>query len=198
MEWERRVPLSYAIELIVAVAAGLALGRATEPAHRFDEMFANFPKYIQYGVYLTDFCDPICNGLVLVEGAALWIETIRRRKPFAWGFGRLTWSVSFFVIMLSMSEEFVWIAAREEWSDALPATMGAIFGIWRDWFTGSAESLLTRTVAPLCLAGLLVTSLAARWPRDPSPDAREWTGRIFFGALILIYLTQRTLSWYWE
>jgi hypothetical protein len=48
------------------------------------------------------------------------------------------------------------------------------------------------------LAALLVTSLAARWPRDAAPDAREWFGRAFVGAIMLLYLTHEAINWYWE
>jgi hypothetical protein len=192
------VRLSYAIELVMAVAVGLALERVTIHFHRdlFHDI-ATFPGWVQYGIYLTESGDPFCTGLVVVEGAALWIETGRRRTSRVWGFGRLTWSVSFWVAILTSLESFVQVAVREVW-DNVPIAIGSILRQWWEWFVGSSDVLLIRTSFPIALAGFLITSLAARWPRDPSPDAREWTGRFFFGALFLLHLAHETLSWYWE
>jgi hypothetical protein len=194
------VRLKYAIELVLAVCAGLGLVRAGGPdsLRDHDPSFVTYPGYVRYGVFLTEFGDPFCTGLVLVEGAALWIEAIRRRAPRVWGFGRLTWSLSFCVAVLTSLERAVWIVAREAMETTGPPPVGSILRQWQGWFTGEAGELVTGAGVPLCLAGLLITSLGARWPRDPSPDAREWAGRIFFGALLLLYVTHRTLAWYWE
>jgi hypothetical protein len=194
------VRLSYAIELVMAVAAGLALERATIHFHRdlFNDI-AKFPRWVQYGIYLTEFGDPFCTGLVLVEGAAVWIDTGRRRTSRVWGFGRLTWSVSFCVAILTSLKMLVWVAAREVWDNVpLPPAVGSILRQWWKFFIEDNDYIITKTNASLVLAAFLITSLPARWPRDPSPDAREWAGRIFFGALILLYLTHETLGWYWE
>lgn len=190
--------LSYAMELVVALAAGLALARATSHPHQDYDQFATYPRYVRYGVYLIEFGGPFCSGLVLVEGAALWIEAARRRTPRVWGFGRLTWSVSFCVAVLTSLQRAVWIAAREAMETTGPPAVGPSLDRWWGWFTSSGGDLVAGTGVPLCLTGLLITSLAARWPRDPSPDVREWTGRMFFGALILLDLVQRMLSSYWE
>jgi hypothetical protein len=199
MSKEPRVRLSYAIELVVAVAIGLALVRAAAPIQEFRAELARYPRSIQYGVYLTEYGDPFCLGLVVVEGVTLAVETFRRRRPGAWGFGRTTWSVCFFVVLLISLEEFVWAAASEilVGGNGRP-DVGEILSVWWVMFMNSSSNPLTQTSTPLCLAGLLMTSLAAGWPRDHVPDAREWTGRFFFGALLILYLTHKMCYWYWE
>jgi hypothetical protein len=190
--------LSYVIELVLALAAGLALERASpHDLQRFDD-FAEYPRYIQLGIYLVEFGDPFCAGMILVEGAAVWIEVVRSRTARTWGFGRLTWSIMFCVVILTSLESIVWNAAREAVWTAGPSSAGTILRQWRAWFTHSAADLVSLNSVPLALVALLLTSVAARWPRDPSPDAREWSGRILFGIIVILYLTHRTLAWYWE
>jgi hypothetical protein len=42
-------------------------------------------------------------------------------------------------------------------------------------------------VFPGLLIAFLVTARIARWPRDPAPDFREWTGLVFAGLLVIRY-----------
>jgi hypothetical protein len=186
------------VEFVAAVAAGMVLERATTQFHRdlFHDV-ASYPRWVQYGIYLTEFGDPFCTGITLVEGAVLWIEACRRRAARIWGFGRLTWSVSFCVAVLMMLKMLIWVPAREMWDGVLP-DMRLILHHWTEYFDSAQSEILIRSGVPLVLISLLMTSLVARWPRDPSPDAREWTGRIFCGALVLLYLTHEVLGWYWE
>jgi hypothetical protein len=189
--------LSYAIELIIALAAGMALERATTHFH-WDVLhdLATSPRWVRYGIYLSEYGDPFCTGVVLVEGAAVWIEAGRQRSPRVWGFGRLSWSVSFCVVVMASVKLLIWTAGRL-W-DTVPPDVGSILGFWRNWwFTGSPEGYAVTTSVPPCLVGLLITSLAAKWPGDPSPDAREWMGRIFFVASMILYLIHETLRWFW-
>jgi hypothetical protein len=192
------VRLSYAIELIIAMAAGMALERATTHFHRDVTLdLAFYPVWVRCAIALSEYGEPFWTGVVLVEGAAVRIEAGRRRTARAWGFGRLSWSVSFCVVAMASVKMFIWTAARL--CDPGPPDVGFILGFWRDWwFAGSPESRAVATQVAPCLVGFLLTSLAAKWPRDPSPDAREWSGRVFFVASMILYLTHETLSWYWE
>lgn len=52
--------LSYVIELVMAVAAGLALERTTIHIHRdIIHEINTYPTLIRYGVYLIEFGDPL-------------------------------------------------------------------------------------------------------------------------------------------
>lgn len=168
---------------------------------------AAYPWLIRCIVAFTDLGDPLCSGLALVEGTALWVGFLGRRSPKVWGFGRLTWAITFFVVIAASLEEVVWCAARG-WMSGGPESggpgadepylIGAVFQDSWDWFLSYSGDSISNSSLPVCLAGLLITSLVARFPRDPAPDAREWAGRVFFGFVSMIYLSHRTLAWYWE
>lgn len=71
----------FILELVLALALGLAIERIS--FHRLLEFgdFPFHPKSIQYGVYFIEYSNPFCLGVVLVEGSALLVELIRRRSP---------------------------------------------------------------------------------------------------------------------
>jgi hypothetical protein len=183
--------------LIIALAAGMALERATIHLHRDVYLdLATFPAWVRYAISLGEYGDPFCTGVVLVEGAAVWIEAGRRRTVRAWGFGRLSWSVSFCVVAMASVKMFIYTAARL--CDPGPLDVGYILKFWREWaFAESREGYVVATHVAPCLVGFLLTSLAAKWPRDTSPDAREWSGRVFFVASLILYMTHETLIWGW-
>ena len=98
--------LSYGIELVIATAVALALVRVAIHDNRdsFD-LVASCPKWVQYGTTMTVFGDPLCTGLALVEGVAVWVEAARRRPARVWGIGRLTWSLALVFVMLASVHE---------------------------------------------------------------------------------------------
>src|SRR4051794_38661674 len=111
----------------------MALERATAHFHRDVILdLASYPAWVRYAIALGEYGGPFCTGVVLVEGAAVWIEAARRRSVRAWGFARVSWSVSFCVVVMVSAKMFIWTAARL--CEPGPIDDGYILGFWRDWW----------------------------------------------------------------
>jgi hypothetical protein len=132
-----------------------------------------------------------------VEGVAVWVEAVRLRPARVWGIGRLTWSLALVFLMLASVEHAVWLVARYRQGGSQDGDLGTILRFWWEWSQTEGIRIVASQL-PLFLGALLVTGLAARWPRDPAPDAREWSGRAFLGVIMVLYVTHQAVYWYLE
>jgi hypothetical protein len=168
--------LGYLLELILALAVGLALAQGWTEA----EWVARL-KTLDLLIWLcSNPAYTLFSGVILVEAVALWIESARGRGPRPWGFGRMTWSTLGVVCLGSWSRLIVSALIGQRlprWGGSKP-----FLTLARDFSTHPAEYL-----AWVPLAVFLTARLAAL-PRDPRPDGREWAGRIFGFIIFIDYL----------
>ena len=180
-----RVPLSYVLELVLALAVGLALARWSSAGVmgwgvRRPAMLLSALRYT---------VEPALSGIALVGCAGVAFELIRKRSPKIWGVGRWIWSLSGFLILidltLQLSSETILIWRHrghppnaEELAREVRALLSSHFFSQGSWF----------------LLGVCLTAWMAGQLRDPHPDAREWTGRVFLAVLVSWAIACRTLN----
>lgn len=174
------IRLAYVAELIVGLAAGFAAIRWSEPS----ETARSLRRGGLNVSTLTTYINPFVNLIGLSALLGLIVEMGRGRQPTAYGLGRWTWAVvGGFVLAHGLRE-----AARYRISNRNPD--------WSDWLgtaliSGSGGGI-TSTILAIWIALAL-----ARPPRDPSPDAREWFGRLF-GVAIVLWSVALHVLWYWN
>jgi hypothetical protein len=191
------IRLSYVLELVMALAVGLALDRELRrPDSSLQEIIADQPAWVQSGVLFTHHADAICAGVVLVEGACLWVEFFRGRSPTTWGFGRLAWSVAFLVRILKVLEITLSNLAIVLRGGRKPASVFA--ALESSWDEALHYINLLSPMVVLSLSGLWITLLAAGRASDSTPDAREWSGRLFFAVLLSSYLIHSVVIWHFD
>lgn len=165
-----RLKLVNVLELVVGLAAGMALARFT----------SDLSGTSQYNVFLyLRLTAAFLAGISLVMGLRLWVEAIRPHEHRVWGIGRWTWSLSAASIMLHVARMAV----------AAPSTIYRreqriiTYNELNSSVISAAEWPIN--VLPGFLIAFLITARIARWPRDPAPDYREWTGLAFASLLII-------------
>jgi hypothetical protein len=167
-----RLNLANVLDLVAASAVGMALARFTH----------DLKGGTQYTVFTyLNLVAAFLAGIALVMGSRLWFEASRHYEHRAWGIGRWTWSLSVTAIVLHVA--WTTIAApstiyRREHRVITQHELGSTF---------VASAVWPMDVFPGLLIPFLVTARIARWPRDPAPDFREWTGLVFAGLLVIRY-----------
>jgi hypothetical protein len=179
-----RIRLGYLLEMVVALAVGLALARwSSESVMGAGKWTANMLlTRLRYAV------EPALSGVALVGFAGVAVEVFRKRTPKVWGVGRWIWSLSGLLILidlglqLSFETVLIWRSkGRLPSSDQIQRVMRGLLS--SHFFSQGAWFLL----------GVCVTAWAAGQLRDPDPDAREWTGRVFLAILVAWAVACRTL-----
>ncbi len=156
--------IGYVLELVAGVAVGLGMFRyAQQVGFPFD--LTTWWGLGEAWVYLS-------SGMALVALAGIGVELARRRSPERWGLGRWAWAIAgLYVVAVHLAG--VAKGVRE-----------GMFYVGMPWiyFYGlrPAWEYLGVALISAWLAGRM-----ARLPRDPRPDAREWTGRIY-GVLVAV------------
>jgi hypothetical protein len=167
-----RLNLANVLELVVAAAAGMALAR----------FMHDLKGATQYSVFTClELVAAFLTGISLVMGLRLWVEASRPREHRLWGIGRWAWSLSAASIVLHvawMAVEAPSIIYRREHRMITHDELGSLVVTSAVW---------PMDVFPGLLIAFLITARIARWPRDPDPDYREWTGRAFAGLLVIRY-----------
>lgn len=177
-----RLRLADFLELIVVLAAGLAVARwATD-----------FPAPARYWSW-PRFLDALTRGFVigasLAGGVGLWREAARRPVPTPWGIGRRTWAIAALTALLLM---MVRVGSTVALTWKLKG-MGPGF----DAIVGDARYVMTSAFpesAPWTFAAIGLASLFDGQPRDPSPDAREWSGRALLALIVGQALASRVIT----
>lgn len=168
------IRIGYLMELVAAAAVCTALARDVRPPL----IVTN--NWVQPLIPLWWGWGAVAGGLASAGGVGLAIEAIRGRRPSSWGIGRWIWSISGVTMALWLLDQ------------SFDTTLSAIKH--RRWPTLLEYSQLLRHeidtwwlgAAPWVLAGVVVTAMLARSPRDPEPDTREWLGRLFAGLVVTL------------
>ena len=159
--------LGYLLELVLAIAVGLAL------AHGWTEAaWVTRLKTLDLVIWL--FSTPaytLFSCVILVEAAALWIEKARGRGPRPWGIGRLTWSTLGVVCLGSWGWHLFAILLTQRlprWNAMSDMSF---------WSLARGFSVRPTEVMAWVPPAVFLTARLAGLPRDPEPDGREmgWT-----------------------
>jgi hypothetical protein len=166
--------------LIAAVASGLAaVGSYLRQSH----------SAIQYNNHRTQWCVEVeecfLGGLLAVLGAAVLVESVRRRGPAATAsIGRWTICIAFLFMVLKLAEAVghdVAMSLREE-GRISTETAVALLPNPSNWGYGLVKAL------PVALAGTWVMFLAAGRPMDTRVDSIEWIGRVVGAVCFLSWI----------
>ena len=156
--------IAYVLELVASVAVGLGMLRyARTVGMPFD--FAT-----RRG--LLDAWDYLSAGIALVGIVGIVVEVTRRRSPERWGLGRWTWAIA-----------GLYIVAIHVLGVAKGLREGMFyFGLPWIYFYGLRDA--SPYLGPALVSAWLAARMA-RLPRDPTPDAREWAGRVYGGLVVV-------------
>jgi hypothetical protein len=165
--------LGYALELILAVAAGLTVARIRSQG----EDLRDRRVWFNHVVLLSS---SFLTGFVVVEAVCLCVEVARHRSPSTWGVGRHIWA------LLGITSLVLWLwYAANDWafyfrgrSDAV--TLDKLIGV--AVFHSHLPVFYDLAWLPLAI---WLTSRLARWPRPLTADGREWVGRAF-GVMLVV------------
>jgi hypothetical protein len=170
-----RVRLGYALELVLVLAMGMALGRwAAHSPVAAGYFRSDVVRQFQF------FVEPILAGMALAGGLGTWLEAARRRSPPNWGIGRWSWSVAALTVLLySVAESTVQMAIlwKRQGHPDVKGALGQVQG----------QCILTTFYPQTCwvLAAAWLTFRISGQARDPNPDAREWAGRVFLALVVM-------------
>src|SRR5579864_3342245 len=173
-----RIRIAFLLELILALAVGMGLARA-DP--KYAELLAGFPLGLRN--WITQVIGNVSAGFALVVGLATFIERARGRSPLTWGPGRSATSIlCIYVIYLNLAKA------------ALVFRISLLFvRVHAFWLRGTGldkllqgNGLMFQMSVPWFVLGLGITYLVVRPARDPSPDAREWAGRVFSALVVVV------------
>jgi hypothetical protein len=167
-----RLNLGDVLEFVAAAAVGMALARSVH----------DLKGTTQYDFFTClEFVSAFMAGISLVMGLRLWFEARRPQEYRVWGIGRWTWSLCASSIVLH-------VALRAVSAPLIMYRRNHRIIMHNEWGTIFWTSVLWPMEAfPELLLAFLITARIARWPRDPAPDYREWTGRAFAGLLVIRY-----------
>ena len=167
-----RIRIVNMIELIVALAVGMAFVRFDDP----NATWNSTPILMYVNDVIVDFL----AGCALVSGIGLVVESIRSRgRGGPWGVGRWAWALSAIGFMVGGGSTAISLPISEYAQNSrlyMDFTVKVIFAT----AVSSSTSDFVRF-----LVIFLLTSRLARLPRDAAPDYREWSGRIFGGFLFI-------------
>jgi hypothetical protein len=184
--------LGYALELVAGCGVGLALARYEFRLWYWHERALGVASKPPQWANLVG--GGVLTGMALVSALSLVVEVVRHRSPTIWGPGRLIWMASGALILMIGG-----------WSGVIGAILAVqrlrndlhlhSWGEWIGWLAGYPVESWAGSWRCLAWtpAALWLTTIVARLPRDPAPDAREWTGRAF-AILILASAVFRELA----
>jgi len=173
-----RIRIAFLLELILALAVGMGLARANPRGAEYLAAVSTFG----WGYLIGQVSGNIFEGFALVVGLATLIERVRGRSPSIWGPGR--WALS----VICIYAIFLYISTAAAEFVALFRVRGEVN--WLHEFGLSeliaSNSMLVRMTVPWFLLALGITYRVVRPARDPSPDAREWAGRVFAALVVVV------------
>jgi len=180
-----RIGLAYVMELVVGVAvcAGLLRDEVSDP--RLRDRLPNAPA----SEWLRLVGETSLTGLALVGGLGLAVEAIRGRSPATWGLGRWIWSIAGSYAVLNIAANLAYAVVRRLLDRRVVLAPEMIAGLLRYLVRGQMLTEFVWALTAVCL-----TAAFARAPRDPSPDAREWAGRIYASLVIALEIALRALQ----
>jgi hypothetical protein len=179
-----RIPLAYVVELVVALAAGLALARwtcsgVTGLGFRSATLVLNTVRYT---------VEPTLCGLALVGCAGLAVELARKRSPKIWGLGRWVWAVSGGLILMELAVQLGFESILLWKRGGYTALSSQLSRLARGLLSSHFFSQGAWFLLCICVIAWLAGQL-----KDPGPDAREWSGRAFLAILVAWAISCRIL-----
>ncbi len=164
------------LEWVVALAVGLATFRAcfaVPSMMRAWERLEGGWQHLGYAIGPTLF------GVAIFEGLVLAVERVRGRGPRPWGIGRWIWSMTVIYATLKLAYDFaIFIITTARATKTMQASDNPV-----SYFSYSVVTTIDTDFACL-LAAFLVTARLAGSPAAPSPDGREWSGRVFAAIVV--------------
>ena len=180
-----KVPIAYLMELVVAAAICTVMVRDLTTTPSLSALTGGFSTIFSRMQWIGG---AILAGLALTGGLGLAVESLRGRRPSSWGVGRWIWaiaSLSLVILALVKAAGLTMVLARK-----------GVTGRWIPYYWQVKQHVyqyfIEGPLFPVAAFGLI--ALLARTPRDPSPDAREWTGRLYLGFAVLVNLVFE-VSW---
>jgi hypothetical protein len=158
------ISIAYVLELVAAVAVGLGMLRYAR--------LVGMPFDLATRRGVLDAWSYLAAGLALVGLVGTAVEVARRRSPERWGLGRWTWAIAglYTVVIHGLG--------------VAKGIRDAMFYLGLPWIYFYGLLWAWPYLGPALVSAWL-TARMARLPRDPKPDAREWTGRIY-GLLVVV------------
>lgn len=183
-----KVRLSFMLELIAALAVGFGLVRWVERNAGWDDITILF--------LISAHGSAILSGFALVECGLLMVESLRGQRLTTWGPGRWVLAFSGLTLILGVVDRLalmgLWFLEFTCFSPF--ATPSFYQDVWEDERGDLARFLGSGLISGDCFPTLLASLIAirlARWPGDPTPDAREWSGRAWAIVLLTLAILSR-------
>ena len=191
------IRLGYVLELVATAAFCLGLVRAQILSAANDPVLRSAVGFrMGASFWLRHAGGPLLAGLALAGGIGLAVEAIRGRRPSSWGLGRWIWSIAGLMLLVCAAAEGLSLGA--EWLSRMARPRrppGS--GVAASWI---ATRLLHWPMYRffdqfgLAIAAVCATSMTARQPRDPEPDARDWAGRLFASLAVALTIAEILLK----
>jgi hypothetical protein len=177
------IRLSHALELVFALAAGMAFARYRATCPEFPEYYPTRFGRIQDGV------DSVFTGVALVEAFGVAVERARGKSPRPWGWGRWVWCLAGAYIVVAALDHVADLAASRALATYIQNSftedlVEAIRGGW--------GAFLLPTLAQFLLAGCAVMLIAPH-VKETKVDDRELSGRAFAALTVALMLTFKVL-----
>lgn len=171
--------LAFLLELVLAVGVGLALDRASRN-ETYTPLLQVHANWVEAARDACDFGGHLLAGIGLVVGLGTWLEAARRRGPKPWGPGRWVWSVMAGFLLWAAalwSASYVYVVSQPHGREYANDLVRNLADTDSDRFLVTSAGILIAVVATRRLAGVV---------HGPTPDAREWAGRIYLAVLLLM------------
>lgn len=166
--------LSYVAELIAELAVGMLLVRSVYDALGYGVEVG--PNVYILRDYLVVFGPVFLAGVSVAGGVGLALESVRGRSPDRWGAGRCMWSIA---ALYTLAIGIRGVAQTKVVHGA------SSIRDFVEWFFEVQNLRLCWSDLALMLVASWLAARLARLPRAARPDAREWSGRILAGAIIV-------------
>jgi hypothetical protein len=177
-----RIRMSDVLEWVVALAVGMAVMRWV-----YYETGLNTGKL---GSEWPELVSPTLAGIAIVEGLALALESATRHGPARWGLGRWAWATTGLYLLVDTSR---FVGPRLPLRVTRP---GSSFDF--QMLGNDIASCWRFAIGRSYRFALPSAAIAFRWATGPigrSPDAREWSGRLFTVFLPFWELFQVIWAW---
>lgn len=180
-----KIPIAYLMELVATAAICVAMVQDLLTSTNLQALTGGFTTMFSRLQWIGG---AILAGLALSGGLTLAVEVLRGRRPQTWGAGRWIWAIAGLSIVLC-------VLIKGASLTAVLARKG-VTSHWLPYYFQLKQHIYQHFIEGpfFTLAAFGVTAILARTPRDPSPDAREWLGRLYLGLAILVNLAFE-VSW---
>ena len=171
--------LRLVMELILAIAVGLGLCRAT---------MEYWSYLLWFGWGLTASAS-FFAGVALVFGPGTWLEAARRKERVAWGTGRQIWSTVSVYYLLTNAIELARMLIQTWRRGPGP---GWVRPILSHRFQSNTDDFFGPVAIGIVSYG--ITRIMARDHSEPPADAREWVLRVAAALVVVVFFGFRVVN----